>query len=88
METLNTLSLWKHTRAVVCRLVMGRRVLFSKFGKYEINRHSINNVHYVNFLKYNLLSVSKICDKGNEVKFFYEECLLTNCVTKKVVMSA
>jgi len=28
--------------------------------------HSIENVYYVNGLKYNLLSVSQICDMGNK----------------------
>ncbi|KAH0769725.1 hypothetical protein KY290_013706 [Solanum tuberosum] len=37
--------------------------------------HSIDNVHYVDGLKYNLLSVSQICDKGNEVKFMSDKCL-------------
>ncbi|XP_070029439.1 uncharacterized protein [Nicotiana sylvestris] len=31
--------------------------------------HSIKNVYYVNGLKYNLLSVSQIRDKGNKVEF-------------------
>ncbi|XP_070052227.1 uncharacterized protein [Nicotiana tomentosiformis] len=31
--------------------------------------HSIKNVYYVNGLKYSLLSVSQICDKGNKVEF-------------------
>ena len=30
---------------------------------------SIENVYHVDGLKYSLLSVSQICDKGNEVKF-------------------
>ncbi|XP_070002166.1 uncharacterized protein [Nicotiana sylvestris] len=35
-----------------------------KFGKSLT--HSIENVYYVNGFKYNLLSVSQICDKGNK----------------------
>jgi len=30
---------------------------------------SIENVYYVSGLKYSLLSVSQICDKGNKVRF-------------------
>ena len=30
---------------------------------------SIDNVYHVDRLKYRLLSVSQICDKGNEVKY-------------------
>jgi len=50
--------------------------------------NSINNVHYVEGLKYNLLSISQICDKENEVKFMADKCLVTNCATEKIVMSA
>ncbi|XP_049410536.1 uncharacterized protein LOC125873707 [Solanum stenotomum] len=41
-------------------------------------KHYIDNVHYVNGLKYNLLSVSQICDKGNEVKLLSDKCTVTN----------
>ena len=34
---------------------------------------SIDNVHHVSGLKYSLLSVSQICDKGNEVMFTSEK---------------
>ena len=57
-----------------------------KIGKSDSN--SINNVHYVKELKYNLLSISQMCDRGNEVKFMANNCLVTNCITWKVVMSA
>ncbi|XP_049373989.1 uncharacterized protein LOC125839052 [Solanum verrucosum] len=57
-----------------------------KIGRSVDN--SINNVHYGKGLKYNLLSISQICDKGNEVKFMADKCLVTNCITKRVVMSA
>ncbi|XP_060178250.1 uncharacterized protein LOC132608205 [Lycium barbarum] len=36
-----------------------------KIGKTQ--SHAIENVYYVDGLKYNLLSVSQICDRGNEV---------------------
>ncbi|XP_015084274.1 uncharacterized protein LOC107027691 [Solanum pennellii] len=38
-------------------------------------RRSIDNVYHVNGLKYKLLSVSQIRDKGNEVKFTSEKSL-------------
>ena len=50
--------------------------------------HSIENVYYVNGLKYSLLSVSQICDKGNEVKFLSEKCTVTNLATNEVILIA
>ncbi|KAH0776458.1 hypothetical protein KY290_007869 [Solanum tuberosum] len=50
--------------------------------------HSIENVYYVNGLKYSLLSVSQICDKCNEVRFLSEMCIVTNLTSKKVILTA
>ncbi|XP_070054038.1 uncharacterized protein [Nicotiana tomentosiformis] len=50
--------------------------------------HSIENVYYVNGLKYSLLSVSQICDKGNKVEFVSKICTVTNLVTGEVVLVA
>ncbi|XP_070057172.1 uncharacterized protein [Nicotiana tomentosiformis] len=50
--------------------------------------HSIENVFYVNGLKYSLLSVFQICDKGNKVEFLSEVCTVTNLVTGEVVLVA
>ncbi|XP_070002540.1 uncharacterized protein [Nicotiana sylvestris] len=50
--------------------------------------HSIENVYYVNGLKYSLLSVSQICDKDNKVEFLSKICTVTNLVTGKVVLMA
>ncbi|XP_070043161.1 uncharacterized protein [Nicotiana tomentosiformis] len=47
---------------------------------------SIENVYYVNGLKYSLLSVSQICDKGNKVEFVSKICIVTNIVTSEVVL--
>ena len=44
---------------------------------------SIQNVYHVSGLKYTLLIVSQICDKGNEVKFTSEKCTVVNLTTKK-----
>ena len=49
---------------------------------------SIDNVYNVDGLKYTLLSVSQICDKGNEVKFTSEKCTVVNLTTKKVILTA
>ncbi|XP_070020263.1 intracellular protein transport protein USO1-like [Nicotiana sylvestris] len=50
--------------------------------------HSIENVYYVNGLKYNLLSVSQICDKGNKVEFVSKMFTVTNIMTGEVVLVA
>ncbi|XP_075084472.1 uncharacterized protein LOC142167902 [Nicotiana tabacum] len=50
--------------------------------------HSIKNVSYMNGLKYSLLSVSQICDKGNKVEFVSNICTATNLVTGEVVLVA
>ncbi|XP_070015298.1 uncharacterized protein [Nicotiana sylvestris] len=50
--------------------------------------HSIENVYYANGLKYSLLSVSQICDKGNKVEFLSKICTVTNLVTGEVVLVA
>ena len=49
---------------------------------------SIDNVYHVSGLKYSLLSVSQICDKGNEVNFTSEKCIVVNLTTKKVILTA
>ena len=45
-----------------------------------------NNVMYVDGLKHNLLSVSQMCDKGNEVVFSSKECLVRELDTGKTVI--
>nr|XP_009589311.1 uncharacterized protein LOC104086697 [Nicotiana tomentosiformis] len=50
--------------------------------------HSIKNVYYVNGLKYSLLSVFQICDKGNKVEFVSKICTITILVTCEVVLVA
>ncbi|XP_049360750.1 uncharacterized protein LOC125825454 [Solanum verrucosum] len=49
---------------------------------------SIENVYYVSGLKYNLLSVSQICDKGSEVKFSSDKCIVTSLTNKKLILMA
>ncbi|XP_070011457.1 uncharacterized protein [Nicotiana sylvestris] len=50
--------------------------------------HSIENMHYVDGLKYSLLSVSQIYYKGNKVEFLSKVCTITNLVIVKVVLVA
>ncbi|XP_070042464.1 uncharacterized protein [Nicotiana tomentosiformis] len=50
--------------------------------------HSIENVYYVNDLKYSLLSVSQICEKVNKVEFVSKVYTITNRVTREVVLVA
>ena len=49
---------------------------------------SIDNVYHVDGLKYSLLSVSQICNKGNEVKFTSEKCTVVSLSTNKVILTA
>jgi len=42
----------------------------------------IHNVHYVEGLKHNLLSISKLCDRGHEVTF--EPNLYLICESKMI----
>ena len=46
-----------------------------------MDTHAIENVYNVNGRQHNLLSVSQICDKGNNVLFTEKECRVTNSVT-------
>ncbi|XP_070010948.1 uncharacterized protein [Nicotiana sylvestris] len=50
--------------------------------------HSIENVYYVNGLKYSLLGVSQICDKRNKVEFLSKICTITNLMTGEIVLMA
>ena len=49
---------------------------------------SIDNVYHAYGLKYNHLSVSQICDKGNEVRFTSEKCTVVSLTRKKVILTA
>ncbi|XP_070002935.1 uncharacterized protein [Nicotiana sylvestris] len=46
------------------------------------------NVSFEKKDRYNLLSVSQICDKGNKVEFLSKVCTITNLATGKVVLVA
>lgn len=87
-DTLNFLSLESHQGCGVS-FGGGKKGFILGIGKIgRTTDHSIDNVHYVDGLKYNLLSVPQICDKGNKVKFMSDRCLVINCGTNKVVMFA
>ncbi|XP_070025518.1 uncharacterized protein [Nicotiana sylvestris] len=57
-------------------------------GVGKIVSHAIENVYYVNGLKYSLLSVSQICDKENKVKFLSQSCTITNLKSGEVMLIA
>ena len=69
-------------------MVMERRGIFWVFVKWGKSLgESIDNVYHVSGLKYSLLSVSQICDKGNQVKYTSERCTVVNLTTKKVILT-
>ncbi|PHT59341.1 hypothetical protein CQW23_01704 [Capsicum baccatum] len=61
------------------------------YGVGRIGKSSdqeIKDVYYVNGLKYSLLSVSQICDKGIEVKFSADGCTVSSLKYGKVILKA
>jgi hypothetical protein len=54
----------------------GKIIGIGKVGKYPLP--IINEVSYVEGLKYNLLSISQFCDSGYEVSFNKNECIVRN----------
>ena len=48
----------------------------------------IEDVALVEGLKYNLLSVAQLCDKGRKVTFDSEGCTITDCKTNKPILYA
>ncbi|XP_070017567.1 uncharacterized protein [Nicotiana sylvestris] len=65
----------------------GKKGYIHGVGKIEKSlTRLIENVYYVNGLKYSLLSVSQICDKGNKVEFLSKICTVTNLVTGEVIL--
>jgi len=80
-NTLNFLSLEAHQGGGVS---FGSGKKFFSLGIGKIERtvdHSIENVHYVDGLKFNLVSVFHICNKGNEVKLMSEgkQLVMSEC---------
>jgi len=50
--------------------------------------HTINDVYLVDGLKFNLLSVSQLCDSGNKVIFDKEKCTVQDAKSGEVVITA
>lgn len=48
--------------------------------------HAIENVYYVKGLKHNLLNISQMCDKGNNVLFTSADCKVTSTTSRNLVL--
>jgi len=64
----------------------GTIVGVGKIGKSESK--ALEEVYHVNGLKHNLLSISKLCDKGNKVTFTSEGCRVEKLDTKEFILTA
>ena len=62
----------------------GNIIGLSKLGTDPSN--SSDNVHLVNGLKYNLLSISQLCDKVNRVWFDESQCATENVKSDDIVL--
>ncbi|XP_070031939.1 uncharacterized protein [Nicotiana tomentosiformis] len=61
-----------------------RSLGIEKAGKTD--SHSIENVYLIDGLKYSLISVSKLCDRGSMVAFTSTKCFVINLTTDKIVL--
>ena len=50
--------------------------------------HAISDVYLVDGLKFNLLSVSQLCDKGNKVIFDKEKCVVQDEKSGNYILTA
>lgn len=73
----------------------GGSVGFKNGKKYDIivigkackwHSHAIKNVYYVRGLKHNLLSVSWMCDKGNQILFNFENSMVSNEISGNLAL--
>lgn len=62
----------------------GKIIGIGKIGKDPSK--SIEKVYLVDGLKYNLLSISQLCDKGNQVIFYAFQCVVVDSKSSKVVL--
>ena len=62
----------------------GAIVGIGKVGNNE--SHSIENVFLVDGLKFSLLSVSQMCDRGNSAHFFPTHCFVKSIKTGRIVL--
>nr|GEX84183.1 ribonuclease H-like domain-containing protein [Tanacetum cinerariifolium]GEX90035.1 ribonuclease H-like domain-containing protein [Tanacetum cinerariifolium] len=51
-------------------------------GKIRTDKLDFNDVYFVKELKFNLFSVSRMCDKNNNVLFTNTECIVLSCEFK------
>ena len=56
------------------------------YGKLKVDNVVIEEVSLVDGLKHNFLSISQLCDKGNDVIFEDERCLIVNKKSKEIVL--
>ena len=56
------------------------------YGNLEIGNVTIENISLVEGLKHNLLSISQFCDKGFDVSFRKERCLISNKKDEKLAL--
>ena len=54
------------------------------YGCFEVNNVVIYNISLVEGLKHNLLSISQFSDKGYDVLFRKEKCLITHRIDRKL----
>ena len=57
------------------------------YGNLEIGNVIIENISLVDGLKHNLLSISQLCDKGYDVSFRKERCLISNMKDEKLALN-
>lgn len=56
------------------------------YGKLEVGNIIIENISLVKGLKHNLLSISQFCDRGYNVDFRRERCLISNRKNEKLAL--
>ena len=64
----------------------GNKGFTKGYGCLEVNNVVINNISFVEGLKHNLLSISQFCEKGYDVLFGKEKCLITNRKYEKLAL--
>ena len=56
------------------------------YGNLEIGNFIIDNISLVEGLKHNLLNISQLCDKGYDISFRKERCLISNTKNEKLAL--
>ncbi|XP_070039292.1 uncharacterized protein [Nicotiana tomentosiformis] len=80
------LNKFKHELDRTCKWnrEKGEIIGVGKVGK--LNYHSIKNVYLIDGLKYSLISISQLCDRGNMVAFTSTKCFVINLTIDKIVL--